>query len=256
MDLDLFLNVDEPDLRLARVVSASDLSHLPLPTLTQGDTLNVSIYLVKRDGTYHPDSTSGTLSRTLSLGLPGQAALCSATSFTAITNGRLAVLPLTGDALALFVGSTVGLPLSLVFRTSGTAITTRCTLPATVTQAVVDETSTDSATITYSESTNVSGNTTIMPDTSSREHTEAIAFTGSAGTRIIILSTTDRVSADAITVLAGLPATADIVLEFRDATSTGALLLTRTTDASGDDLSADFIFTGTAWRYVRSTYPA
>ena len=71
MNLSLYLNVDETDPRLARVVSLTDLSRLPLPIFNFGDRLNVSVYLVTSAGAYLPYVFMGSLVFESFFGIPG-----------------------------------------------------------------------------------------------------------------------------------------------------------------------------------------
>lgn len=133
MDLALYLNVDERDPRHARVVSVSDLSRLPLPVFTHGDTLTIAIYLVTSAGAYHADSTDASLGRSLTLGIRGCAAVAQTEDFEAITNGFRCTLALTATQLALVLRAARTSTLSLIHKTtSGSAATTRCSLECTV----------------------------------------------------------------------------------------------------------------------------
>lgn len=277
MNLSLYLNVDETDPRLARVVSLTDLSRLPLPIFNFGDRLNVSVYLVTSAGAYHADSTDSSLARTLTLGLRGSSAVAQTSTFTAIPNGFSCVLDLDSTQLALLLRSARTGTLALVHKTTGTGPnpTRRCSLDATILGdvEVVDDGTTLSAasyytaaqtdalftarTLGYTETTNSEGNTTLTPVATTPLPTAVIAFSGAGSTtRVVILATTGRIAGDRLLVLADLPATADITVEFRNATSSGTLLHSATTDTSGDDLAVEFIYTGTAWRYARRTFPA
>lgn len=277
MDLSLYLNVDEADPRIARVVSPTDLSRLPLPVFAYGDRLNVSVYLITRAGGYHADSTDAALGRTLTLGLRGQAAVAQTSTFTAIANGYSCTLDLDTTALALLLRAASAGTLALVHKTTGIGPnpTRRCSLDCSIlgdVEVVDDGTSLSAAsyytaaqtdalftsrTLGYTEETNAAGNTTLTPAATRPLHTAVIAFSGAGSTtRVVILATTGRVAGDRLLVLADLPQTADITVEFRNASSTGALLLSATTDTTGDDLAAEFVYTGTAWRYARRSNPA
>lgn len=134
MDLSLYLYVGEADPRQSRVVGASDLTRLPLPILTHGDRLNVSIYLLSAAGTYHADSTNASLGRTLTLGLRGSAAVAQTSTFTAIANGFSCTLDLNTTALGLLLRASRAGQLALVHKTTGSGPnpTTRCSLDCTV----------------------------------------------------------------------------------------------------------------------------
>lgn len=114
----------------------------------------------------------------------------------------------------------------------------------------------------YTTASNNSGNTTITPD--APVYALGLSVGGTARTSIIILATAGRGAGDRIRIDITLPATANILLEARNATSGGTSLLPSglfpsqqfTTD--GVVLSAvwDFVFTGSAWRYEMSNIPA
>lgn len=276
MDLSLYLLVSEPDPRLSRVVSLTDTARLPLPVFTYGDRLVVSIYLVTAAGGYHADSTDSGLARTLTLGVRGQSAVAQSSTFTAIANGFQCTLDLDSTQLALFLRAARAGQLALVHKTTGTgpAPTTRCSLDCAVLGdvAVVDDGTTLSEESYYTAAeadalfqpradgygsdTNSSGTTTITPGATKAMHTHVLTVSGSAGTRSIVLATTGRVAGDRIRVLADLPATALVVLNFYSGDTGGAVIATRTTDDSGDDLAAEFVYTGTAWRKAFVAYPA
>lgn len=277
MDLSLYLNVDEADPRLARVVSLTDLSRQPLPVFVYGDRLNLSLYLVTRTGGYHADSTDAALARTLTLGLRGQAAVAQTSTFTAIANGYSCTLDLDSTALALLLRAGTAGTLALVHKTTGSGPnpTRRCSLDCSIlgdVEVVDDGTSLSESTyytaaesdalftgrtLGYTEETNSAGNTTITPAATKPLHTHVIAFSGAGSTtRVVILGTTGRVAGDRLLVLADLPATADITVEFRNATAAGTLLHSATTDTTGEDLAAEFVYTGTAWRKARLNNPA
>lgn len=124
-------------------------------------------------------------------------------------------------------------------------------------------TATAGAPTNYATATNNSGNTTTTPD--KPIYTEAISVGGSARTSVLILVAGGAtVKGDKIRLDLTLAATAGIILEVRNATSGGTLLLPAeifpsqqfTTD--GTVLSAvwDFVFTGAAWKYEMSNIPA
>lgn len=79
-------------------------------------------------------------------------------------------------------------------------------------------------------------------------------FTGTAGTRIIVLDTTNAVAGAQVEIIAEFPATAAIVVDFRNATAGGTQLDTLTTDTSGDNATAKFGFT-TVWNKIVTQYP-
>lgn len=107
-------------------------------------------------------------------------------------------------------------------------------------------------------STNASGNTTITPGPVCLLHTEVTTVSGSGSTtRVIILDTASTPFAgQTIRHRLALPATADITIEWRNATVGGTLLTSLLTDGSGDDAVAEFHYTGSAWAFLRFTNPA
>lgn len=117
-------------------------------------------------------------------------------------------------------------------------------------------------TANYATATNNSGNTTITPDVPL--YALGLTIGGVARTSILILDTAGRGAGDRIRLDITLPATGSIVLEVRNATSGGTLLLPTelfpsqqfTTDGVVLSATWDFVFTGTAWRYELSSIPA
>lgn len=103
---------------------------------------------------------------------------------------------------------------------------------------------------------NSTGNTTITIPAGSHHHTVQATITGSAGTRIFILATTNADAGAVISIAYLLSTTPSIVIESRNATSGGTLLDTITTDSSGDDATVDFYYTGSAWRLLGAVYPS
>jgi len=112
------------------------------------------------------------------------------------------------------------------------------------------------ALVAYNAQSNSSGNTTVSPGVLAAMHTEAITFTGSAGTRVVILDTaTSPADGTVARLRLNLPATASIVVEVRNATSGGTLLASVETDGSGSDAFLSFTYTGSAWSLDFATYP-
>lgn len=104
---------------------------------------------------------------------------------------------------------------------------------------------------------NSTGNSTVTPGACAIQHTEIITLTGSAGTRKIILDVANAPTAGArCLVRIECPATAGLLLDFRNATAGGTQLTTAETDGSGDDMVAEFGGTGTAWEFLRFHNPA
>lgn len=110
----------------------------------------------------------------------------------------------------------------------------------------------------YTASANSTGDTTITPGVLCLEHTEVTTVTGSGSTtRVMVLATSNSPVAGArIRHRLALPATAEITIEWRNATSGGTLITSALTDGSGDDLVAEFYFDGTAWQFLRFNNPA
>lgn len=110
----------------------------------------------------------------------------------------------------------------------------------------------------YNASSNVSGNTTITPDSGSGVHTEITTISGSGSTtRIMILDTAGSpVEGAILRHRLTIPATSAILIEWRNATSGGSLLTSLLTDGSGDDAVAEFVYTGSEWAFLNFTYPS
>lgn len=124
-------------------------------------------------------------------------------------------------------------------------------------------TATGGAPTAMATTVNNSGDTTITP--TKPIYTVALSFTGAARTsKIILVAAGATVAGDKIRLDLTFPATANIVIEARNATGAGTLLLPASIFASQQyptnafDLSAswDFVFTGTAWQYETSKIPA
>lgn len=100
---------------------------------------------------------------------------------------------------------------------------------------------------------NAAGDSTVTVGVLCVMHTEVISFAGAGSTtRKVILAIPAGLTAGArCAVRCELPATADITVEFRNATSGGALLTSLLSDASGDDKVAEFEFDGTQWNFLR-----
>lgn len=112
--------------------------------------------------------------------------------------------------------------------------------------------------VDYAASSNSSGDTTITVDDTTGSFVAVTAVSGSGSTtRIMILATSGTPTAGArILHRVNLPATAEITLEWRNATSGGTLLTSLLTDGSGDDAVAEFYYDGSAWQFLRFTLPA
>jgi hypothetical protein len=107
-------------------------------------------------------------------------------------------------------------------------------------------------------SANASGDTTITPGKVSACHTEVTAITGAGSTTrrfVLSIANAPQLWARLIHRL-NLPTTANITIEWHNATVGGALVTSMITDGSGDDAVVEFYFDGTAWQFLRFTYPA
>jgi hypothetical protein len=128
-------------------------------------------------------------------------------------------------------------------------------LPAYATVAYVDAGL--AALLTRASAANADATATpITFPAGSRVHTVDIVFTGAAGTRTIVLPTTDREPGDIARLDYTLPATAGLVIELRNATAGGTLLDTLTTDTSADSAALELCFSGTVWQLNHALYPA
>jgi SPP1 family predicted phage head-tail adaptor len=109
----------------------------------------------------------------------------------------------------------------------------------------------------YHESANSTGNTTVTLASLCLNHTEVTAVTGTAGTRIMVIAIpTDLVTGARLTHRMTMPATASILIEWRNATAGGTLLTSFLSDTSGDDVVGEFVYNGTAWAFLRFAAPA
>jgi hypothetical protein len=111
---------------------------------------------------------------------------------------------------------------------------------------------------TRAASANSTGDTTVTVHELGLIHTEVITFTGSGSTtRRVILAIPTGLSAGArAAIRCILPATADITVDLRNATSGGTQITSLVTDGSGDDAVIECEFDGTAWQFLRATIPA
>lgn len=108
----------------------------------------------------------------------------------------------------------------------------------------------------YAAQANSTGNSTVTPASTVSRHVEIVTFSGTARTSVVVLDTVDRTAGDTIVLRLELPATAAIVAEVRNATAAGTLLSSLTSDGSGDDFCAEYVYTGTAFAALRYQYPA
>jgi hypothetical protein len=108
----------------------------------------------------------------------------------------------------------------------------------------------------YHSSTNNSGNTTVSPQ--SENHTERLTFTGSAGTRNILLDTSSPPNfGDRIVVACVFPATPGILVNFYTTAISGTPLADFTTDGSQLSGQFEFVYNSSgAFEYMRAQVPA
>lgn len=93
------------------------------------------------------------------------------------------------------------------------------------------------------------GNTNITRPSASRHHTAVVAVTGTAGTRTLsVLTTNAPNTGDTVLIVLNPVAVAALVLEVRNATSSGTLLQSITTTASGGAFFVALNYTGSAWQ--------
>jgi hypothetical protein len=103
--------------------------------------------------------------------------------------------------------------------------------------------------------TNNSGNDSVSMATGKRRHRVLATFGGSAGTRVIILPTTNREDGDVVEVVTFFPDTPDIIVEIRNATAGGTLLASFTTADFAMRGRFEGEFNGTAWFATFASFP-
>lgn len=110
---------------------------------------------------------------------------------------------------------------------------------------------------TYNAQSSSSGDLTVSPGVLSLQHTEVLTLSGTARTTKIVLDTANSPATGSRIVLRlNLPAVASILLDFRNASTTGTQITTYSTDGSGDDAVIEFYFDGTAWQFLSAAIPA
>lgn len=141
---------------------------------------------------------------------------------------------------------------------SGAGVIQELTIGAGLTISGTELSAISNGGVGYNASSNVSGNTTISPSAGTGIHTEITTLSGSGSTtRIFILDTSG--SPETGTIIRHrvfCPATANILLEWRNATSGGTLATSALTDGSGDDMLAEFVYTGSGWTFLNFVYPS
>jgi len=110
--------------------------------------------------------------------------------------------------------------------------------------------------VSLNTQTSTSGNITVTP--SSPHHKEVLTVGGSARTSVIIVGTAGQTAGSEVEVIVkfSTPATANIVLEVRNATSGGTLLATITSDGFQANASFRCAFDGSAHVPLALVYPA
>lgn len=106
----------------------------------------------------------------------------------------------------------------------------------------------------YAAVSNSTGDTTISRTASN--NVQIVNVTGTARTSVMILGLTDGIEGDVVKLRLNLPTTASIIIEVRDATNSGTLLYSITTDGSGDDAYVETYFDGAAWQKLFNVIPA
>lgn len=141
---------------------------------------------------------------------------------------------------------------------SGAGVVQELTIGAGLSLTGTELTAVANGGVGYNSSSNVSGNTTITPDSGSGIHTEITNISGSGSTtRIMILDTAGSpVEGCLIRHRLEVPETAAILIEWRSGASGGPLLTSYLTDDSGDDVFAEFIYTGSGWAFLNFTVPS
>jgi hypothetical protein len=106
----------------------------------------------------------------------------------------------------------------------------------------------------YNASGNSAGNQTVQP--SSNIHLEDLTITGAARTTNVIISGVGMIKGARVSLLVHLPATADIVLSFRDSTLGGTELFNLNTNAGVNRAILHCCFNGSAYIPIEAVYPA
>lgn len=125
----------------------------------------------------------------------------------------------------------------------------------------VNQTAGDTSTVNlieYHTSANAAGNTTITLGSVCTSYTEVTTVTGAGSTTramVLAIGSSQAIGAR-LTHRLLMPATPGITIEWRNATATGSLITSFISDGSGDDVVAEFVFTGSAWAFLRFSAPA
>lgn len=109
----------------------------------------------------------------------------------------------------------------------------------------------------YHSSSNASGNTNIALGSTCISFVESTSVSGvGSTTRTFALLTTNVTEGAHLSHRLTMPETAGITLEWHNASAAGSLLTSYVSDGIGDDVVAEFVFTGSAWTFLRFTAPA
>jgi hypothetical protein len=285
----LFIYTGATDLSAAAVTSAASVTPLVGPDdfrqLVLGTTEPLTVKFLSAASTYESWSDDPTYTVTASLGEltpDGLSLYAEATLDTAVADGKSGDLALTTVALvdaARFATScrpratAMQLVLQITVTDPAGARRAYAQLPLTLNFRVPSFTPTPSPSPEYltldeaaalfaprgqgyNAQANSTGNTTVTPASTKSRHIEIVTFSGSARTSVVVLDTVGRTAGDTVVLRLELPATAAIVAEVRNATAAGTLLSSLTSDGSGDDFCAEYVFTGTAFALLRYQYPA
>lgn len=284
---DVYLNINAASPADAVVTAQQDMTARDFPELVLGDAPLFNFYFTDNTASWPSWAGNASYSVAVALSdavAQDITPLAYTTNVTAITGGWSVRLPVNTERL---VGSLCGrrfsqeypvLPLWLQIRvadSSGNPVTyaavrTNVRMRAISDSQPVSDDPTPTGTqhvlanadgtlfgpttffrqlTSHSAQANASGNTVASFGTYAVQHVEIVTVSGSGGTtRVLSLPTTGRVAGHVAKVRFMCPATASITLEVRNATAAGTLLLSASTDGSGDDVAAEFYFDGTAWQ--------
>lgn len=266
---DVFLSINASSPAAAVVTSQTDLTVASFPELVLGDAPLFSFYFT--DGTASWPSWAGNGNYSLEWALSDLEAQPTPWAYTAaattITGGWSVRLPLGAGRLVnelnarrisqdnpvVYLWQHIRVVDSSGYAVSYAVIKTRVRYRAVAGSSESSDTPTTTFTpaqlSSFNASANASGNTTASIGTYAIQHVEEVTISGAGSTtRVLVLPTTGRNAGNVCLVRFLCPATAGITLEVRDATSGGTLLLSATTDGSGDDVAGEFYYTGSAWK--------
>lgn len=108
----------------------------------------------------------------------------------------------------------------------------------------------------HASASSATGTTTVTPGVLAMQHLEALTVTGAAGTRTIVLDTSNTPAAgDRIALRLLLPAVSSILLDIRNGTAAGTQITTLESDGTGSGALMEFYFDGTAWQLLSVVSP-